>query len=93
MDVSSGVELPAPVSNVQRKYKPCMNAPECREIIVDEGKHIRYCRRCRQGQTRREAEVDMEWGARVFSRAQLERFGIGRDGWFGEDLADWSVDD
>lgn len=69
-----------------RAMKPCLNAPACPAIIVDEGKHIRFCSACRRGKQALEAMVNMEACVPLLSRPRLERYGLGRDGWFASEV-------
>lgn len=65
--------------------KRCANAPECPAWIKDEGKHIRFCARCRT----RACAQDNAYQTPAFTRARLEHWGVGRDGWGLREDIDW----
>ncbi len=66
-----------------RKKKHCYNYPDCQAMIVDEGHHLRFCRRCRPTGHR---PVDPA-PEPVLTRAQLVRWGVGRSDW--DELVEW----
>lgn len=84
----SGVELSSSIGDRLREMKPCMNAPACPEMIVDEGKHIRFCVGCRKRKQVLAAMVNTEALEPLLSRTRLERYGLGRDGWYSG-LVEW----
>jgi hypothetical protein len=74
--ISGGLPVSADGS---RSLKPCLNAPACSAFIVDEGRHIRFCARCR-GKQREHAAVDDSYflpalSTRTLARLQGQRYG------------------
>jgi hypothetical protein len=66
--------------------KPCLNAPACPEMILDEGAHIRFCTKCRG----RACARDDAYREPAFPRTRLERWGVGGDTWGLREDIDWN---
>ena len=71
-----------------RRMKPCLNAPDCSAVIVDEGRHIRFCSQCRGRQSQRYS-VDEYCLLPALASRTLVRLRLDREGWASE-LADLS---
>jgi len=79
--VSAGSALP--------RMKPCKNdidCPACFGLIQDEGPHVRYCSQCREYRARLSRQCDMAMLEPVVTRQRLGRYGVGRDGWFEDEV-------
>lgn len=89
--LSCAFEVAHQASATSRRLKPCHNAPACPRLIQDEGPAIRFCGPCRKRNslTPEATTGDSPYETPVLTRAQLDRWGLGRKGWI-EDLADWS---
>ena len=78
----SGVDLRPPASGgPATPMKRCYNAPHCRRLIPDEGRHIRFCATCR----RQIASEEVPEPACVGLRGvPIRQYGYGRAGWDDE---------
>jgi hypothetical protein len=85
-ELASGANVFA--TEPKRKTKKCLGYENCGKTILDEGHAIRFCAQCRKRQANEESEIDLDYFQPRMSRGDMERYGVGRDGWIA-DLASW----
>lgn len=71
-----------------RALKRCLNYEVCGTMILDEGRHIRFCATCRQRRNETQREQHVDWMQPAPASGVLRQWGMGRDGGYTA-LVDW----